>query len=152
MPKRYLNKYRKSVNTIKTCSLQVIKKILQCCCWNQDIPGELCECNACWWSGSFRGRLSEAIADFRVLTDKVWIELYMSTHADGWSHPGHYPVPPSMPPCSQKVNVMVMNGWLNFLSNHINRHSHSWDKAISNCGPQTSRSWVWSKGKVMYSS
>ena len=34
---------------------------------------------------------------------------------------------------------------------HVNRLSHSWDKAISNSELETprSRSWVWSKGKVI---
>ena len=29
------------------------------------------------------------------------------------------------------VNIMVMNGWLTSFSFHVNRPSHSWDKAIS---------------------
>ena len=29
------------------------------------------------------------------------------------------------------VNIMVMNGWLTSFSFHVNRLSHSWDKAIS---------------------
>ena len=49
------------------------------------------------------------------------------------------------------VNIMVMNGWLASLSFHVNRLSHSWDKAISNSDLETPRSrpWVWSKGKVI---
>ena len=39
------------------------------------------------------------------------------------------------------VNIMVMNGWLTSFSFHVNRPSHSWDKAI----------WAWSKGKVIQS-
>ena len=37
------------------------------------------------------------------------------------------------------------------LSFHVNRPSHPWDKAISNSDHQTwrSRSWVWSKGKII---
>ena len=51
------------------------------------------------------------------------------------------------------VNIMVMNGWLTSFSFHVNWLSHSWDKAISNSDLETpwSRSWVWSKGKVIQS-
>ena len=51
------------------------------------------------------------------------------------------------------VNIMVMNGWLTSFSLHVNQPSHSWDKAISNSDLETprSRSWVWSKGKVIQS-
>ena len=39
---------------------------------------------------------------------------------------------------------MVINGWLTSLSFHVNRPSHSWDKATSNFGLENcrSRSWV----------
>ena len=53
------------------------------------------------------------------------------------------------------VNIMVMNGWLASFSFHVNRPSHSWDKAISDSDLEISiprsRSWVWSKGKVIQS-
>ena len=51
------------------------------------------------------------------------------------------------------VNIMVMNGWFTSFSFHVNRPSLSWDKAISNSDLETprSRSWVWSKHKVMQS-
>ena len=53
------------------------------------------------------------------------------------------------------VNIMVMNGWLTSFSFHVNRPSHSWDKAISDSDLDIStprwRSWVWSKGKVIQS-
>ena len=53
------------------------------------------------------------------------------------------------------VNIMVMNGWLTSFSFHVNRPSHSWDKAISDFDLEIStpgsRSWVWSKGKVIQS-
>ena len=53
------------------------------------------------------------------------------------------------------VNIMVMNGWLTSFSFHVDRPSHSWDKAISDSDLQIStprsRSWVWSKGKVIQS-
>ena len=49
------------------------------------------------------------------------------------------------------VNIMVMNGWPRSFSFHVNRPPHSWDKAISDSDLETprSRSWVWSKGKVI---
>ena len=52
------------------------------------------------------------------------------------------------------VNIMVMNGWITSFSFHVNRPPHSWDKAISDPDLETprSRSWVWSRGKVIQSS
>ena len=49
--------------------------------------------------------------------------------------------------------VMVMNGWLASFSFHVNRPTHSWDKAISDSDLKTprSRSWVWSKSKFIQS-
>ena len=53
------------------------------------------------------------------------------------------------------VNIMVMNGWLTSFSFHVNRPSHSWDTVISDFDLEIStpgsRSWVWSKGKVIQS-
>ena len=53
------------------------------------------------------------------------------------------------------VNIMVMNGWLTTFSFHVNRPSHSSDKAISDSDLEIttpgSKSWVWSKGKVIQS-
>ena len=53
------------------------------------------------------------------------------------------------------VNIMVMNRWLTSFSFHVNRLPHSWDKAISysdlEISTPRSRSWVWSKGKVIQS-
>ena len=53
----------------------------------------------------------------------------------------------------RKVNIMIMNGWFTSFSFHVNRPSHSWDKAFSDSDLETprSRSWVWSKGKVIQS-
>ena len=50
-----------------------------------------------------------------------------------------------------QVNIMVMNGWLASFSFIVNRLPHSWDKAISDPDLETprSRSWVWSKGKII---
>ena len=52
-----------------------------------------------------------------------------------------------------QVNIMVMNGWLTSFSFIVNRLPHFWDKAISDSHLETpkSRSWVWSKGKVIQS-
>ena len=51
------------------------------------------------------------------------------------------------------VNIMVTNGRLTFFSFHVNQPPHSWYKAISHSDLETprSRSWVWSKGKVIQS-
>ena len=53
------------------------------------------------------------------------------------------------------VNIMVINGWLTSFSFYVNWPSHSWDKAISDSDLEIStprsRSWVWSKGKVIQS-
>ena len=53
------------------------------------------------------------------------------------------------------VNIMVMNGWLTSFLFHVTQLSHSWDKAISDSDLEIStprsRSWVWSKGKVIQS-
>ena len=46
------------------------------------------------------------------------------------------------------VNIMVMNGWLTFFSFHVNRPSHSWDKAIWEFDLETPRSRSWVLGKV----
>ena len=52
-----------------------------------------------------------------------------------------------------QVNIMVMNGWLTSFLFIVNRPPHSWNKAISDSDLETprSRSWVWSKGKVIQS-
>ena len=52
-----------------------------------------------------------------------------------------------------QVNIMVMNVWLTSFSFIVSRLPHSWDKAISDSDLETprSRSWVWSKGKVIQS-
>ena len=46
------------------------------------------------------------------------------------------------------VNIMVMNGWLTSFSFIVNWPPHSWVKVSST---PRSRSWVWSKGKVIQS-
>ena len=49
--------------------------------------------------------------------------------------------------------IMVMNGWPRSFSFHVNRPPHSRDKSSSDSDLETprSRSWVWSKGKVIQS-
>ena len=51
------------------------------------------------------------------------------------------------------MQYIVMNGWFTSFSFHVNRPPHSWDKAISDFELETprSRSWMWSKGKVIQS-
>ena len=51
------------------------------------------------------------------------------------------------------VNIIVMSGWLTSFSFHVNGTPHSWDNAISDSDLEvpSSRSWVWSKGKVTQS-
>ena len=46
-----------------------------------------------------------------------------------------------------------MNGWLTSFSFHVNWPPHSWEKTISDPDLETprSRSWVWSKSKVIQS-
>ena len=52
-----------------------------------------------------------------------------------------------------QVNIMVMNGCVTSFSFIVNPPPNSWDKAISDSDLETprSRSWVWSKGKVIQS-
>ena len=48
-------------------------------------------------------------------------------------------------------DIMVMIGWLTSFLFIVNRPPHSWDKAISDSDLEIprSRSWAWSKGKVI---
>ena len=57
------------------------------------------------------------------------------------------------PTMVRQVKILVMNGWLTSFSFIVNRSPHSWDKATSDSDLYTprSRSWVWSKGKVIQS-
>ena len=50
-----------------------------------------------------------------------------------------------------QVNIMVMNGWLSSFSFIVNRPPHSWAISDSDLETPRSRSWVWSKGKVIQS-
>ena len=58
---------------------------------------------------------------------------------------------PSLDSTVTLVNIIVMNGRLTPFPFHVNQPSHSWYKAISDSDLETrrSRSWVWSKGKVI---
>ena len=86
------------------------------------------------------------------------LDLFGSNFQRPAAHPRQFsdrvPPPPGYahPTMVTLVNIMVMNqnGWLTSFLFHVNRLSHSWDKAISNSDLETprSRSWVWSKGKV----
>ena len=61
----------------------------------------------------------------------------------------------ALPTMVRLVNIKVMNGWLTSFSFPVSRPSQSWDKAISDSDLEistpSSRSWVWSKGKVIQS-
>ena len=59
----------------------------------------------------------------------------------------------ALPTMVTLVNIMVMNGWLRSFSFHVNRLPLSWDNAIPDSDLETprSRSWVWSKGKILQS-
>ena len=51
-------------------------------------------------------------------------------------------------PTSEVTPVMVMNGWLTSFSFHVNRPSHSWDKAISDSDLEIFNSKVKAMGVV----
>ena len=76
----------------------------------------------------------------------------MSTARQRLKSPSHYRV---HQPMATLLNTMVMNVWLTSFPFHVNRPSHSWDKAISDSDLEIStpwsRSWVWSKRKIMQS-
>ena len=61
--------------------------------------------------------------------------------------------PPNHGHTSQYSIIMLMNGRLASFLFIVNRPPYSWDKAISDSNLETprSRSWVWSKGKVIQS-
>ena len=77
----------------------------------------------------------------------------MSTARRRLKSPQSLPGTSAYPTMVTLVNIMVMNGWLTSFSFHVNLPSHSWDKAISDfdleISTPRSRSWVWSKGKVI---
>ena len=83
------------------------------------------------------------------------IHLNMSTACRRLKSPQSLSETSTHPNMVTLVNIMVMNGWLTSFSFHVNQPSHSLDKAISDSDLEIStprsRSWVWSKGKVMQS-
>ena len=80
-------------------------------------------------------------------------ELDMSTARQRLKSPQSLSGTSAHPTMVTLVNIMVMNGWLTSFSFHVNWPSHYWDKAISysdlEISTPRSRSWVWSKGKVI---
>ena len=82
-------------------------------------------------------------------------ELDMSTARRRLKSPQSLSGTSAHPTMVTLVYIMVMNGWLTSFSFHVNQLSHSWDIAISDFDLEISttgsRSWVWSKGKVIQS-
>ena len=82
-------------------------------------------------------------------------QLNMSTACRRLKSPQSLSGTSAHPTMVKLVNIMVMNGWLTSFWFHVNRQSHSWDKAISDSDLEIStprsRSWVWLKGKVIQS-
>ena len=83
----------------------------------------------------------------------LYKKLGMSTASRPLKSPRSISSTSAHPTMVKLVNIMVMNGWLTSFSFHVNRLPHSWDKAISDSDLETprSRSWVWSKAKVIQS-
>ena len=84
---------------------------------------------------------------------QCWLQLDMSTARRRLKSPWSLSSTSAHLTMVTQVNIMVMNGWLTSFSFIINRPPHSWDKAISDSDLETprSRSWVWSKGRVIQS-
>ena len=84
-------------------------------------------------------------------TRPYWVKLDMSTARRRLKSPRSLSGTPAHLTMVTQVNIMVMNRWLTSFSFIVNRPPHSWDKAISDSDLETprSRSWVWSKGKVI---
>ena len=87
------------------------------------------------------------------VTKPPWVKLDMSMARRRQKSPRSLSGTSAHPTMVTLVNIMVLNGWLTSFSFHANQLSHSWDKAISDSDLETprSRSWVWSKGKVIQS-
>ena len=83
------------------------------------------------------------------------VELDMSTARRRLKSPQSLSSTSAHPTMVTLVSIMVMNGWLTYFSFYVNRPYHSWDKAISDFDLEMStpgsRSWVWSKGKIIQS-
>ena len=84
-------------------------------------------------------------------THPTMVTLDMSTARRRLKSPRSLSGTSTHPTMVTLVYIMVMNGWLTSFTFHVYRPSHSWNKAISDSDLETprSRSWVWSKGKVI---
>ena len=91
--------------------------------------------------------------DLQCVDYELIIQLDMSMARQRLKSPQSLSGTSAHPTTVTLFNIMVMNGWLTSFSFHVNRPSHSWDKAISGSDLEIStprsRSWVWSKGKVI---
>ena len=78
-------------------------------------------------------------------------QLDMSTACRRLKSPRSLSRTSAHPTMVTQANIMFMNGWLTSFSIIVNWPLHSWDTAISDSDLETprSRSWVWSKGKVI---
>ena len=90
---------------------------------------------------------------FNEFTNELLLKLDMSMARRRLKSPRSLSGTSAHPTMVTLVNIRVMNGWLTSFSFHVNRPPHSWDKAISDSDLETprSRSWVWSKSKVIQS-
>ena len=86
-----------------------------------------------------------------LLLGQFHTKLDMSTARQRLKSPQSLSGTSTHPTMVTLVNIMVKNEWLTSFSFHVNRLSHSWDKAISDSyleiSTPRSRSWVWSKGR-----
>ena len=107
-----------------------------------------------WFIRSFSGNVAITTCDPSILLAWWFIfQLDMSTACRCLNSPQSLSDTFAHPTMVTLVNNIVMNGWLTSFSFHVNQPSHSWDKAISDFDLEIStpgsRSWVWSKGKVI---
>ena len=102
-----------------------------------------------FWSLSDRRVKKKRKFDVHIQNSK----LDMSTARRRLNSPRSLSGTSAHPTMVTQVSSMVMNGWLTSFSFIVNRPPHSWDKAISDSDLETprSRSWVWSKSKVIQS-
>ena len=85
-----------------------------------------------------RWRFSTTYAALEPST--IQIQLVMSTARRGLKSPWSLSGTSAHPIMVTLVNIMVMNRSLTYFSSHVNRPSHSWDKAISDADLETPRS------------
>ena len=99
-----------------------------------------------WYKGQILQK--DSYIEDMNLTQK---QLDMSTACRRLKSPRSLSGTSAHPTMVTQVNIMVMHGWLASFLFIVNRLPHSWDKAISDSDLETlrSRSWVWSKGKVI---